>query len=121
MRNHHIITDELFNAVTKYDLLEDSQFWEDRLYYYDSNGQKQFFTLDEFFFKCKHWALTVIVDPIAQRQKSGTIITSWTLSDVMGVAKIIGIDTAFYSDTEQLAVFKASQWVLDHYEMKSKV
>ena len=50
------VTSLLFNSVTGKELSEDSQWWDDRLYYYNEDGQKVYMTDDAFFILCFQYA-----------------------------------------------------------------
>ena len=96
-----IVSKELYEAVYG-KTLEELNLDLDDLKYVNING---------FYFKCKEWALNIILD--IDIQSRGCVISSWTTHN-SGKARILVIDKSFTADTEIEAVIKACEYILQH-------
>ena len=97
------ISKELFKAVMKDDIFNNSGDWGQLTEEKYINKSLKEIDYNNFFFDCKEWAL-----------KQGYMIESYLDSESNGVSVIRYENKYISAETEQQAVFDACQWILNN-------
>lgn len=107
-----VVNPLLFEAIMNTELLEeDSQWHEDKLYFYNDSGQKEYITINDFYFKCIEWLKEQDFDVESLSLGKSS---AFGLSDKKVRVQLCSAMPYFYADTIQEALIISCQWLFEN-------